>query len=318
MKALSIVIVTWNCKKYIAECLDSLRSHAQDPQVEIIVVDNASWDGTPEFIRETHPNVLLIESKENLGFAKGNNVGLRKTTGEYICLINPDVRVFEGCIEKMLEYMKENPRIGLLGPRMIAPDGKSYRSYMGAPTLWRLFCRALALDDLFPQSKLFAGFLMSYFKRDQIAEVDILNGWFWMTRRAAFNEVGPLEETLFMYGDDLDWSKRYRDAGWNVVYFPVAESLHHGGATTARAPIRFSVEMQKANFQYWQKNYGRASQLVYLAIIWIHQMSRVAGYSLLLLGSKAKRSEAAFKIKRSLACARWVMGFEETPGQQIR
>lgn len=307
MKVISIVIVTWNCKKFAEECLDSLRAYSQDLQAEIVVVDNASRDGTPELVRDSYPGVTLIQNEDNLGFAKANNIGIRKTAGKYVCLVNPDVRVLDGCIEKMLAYMEKNPRIGLLGPRMLGADGKSYRSYMGAPTLWRMFCRALALDVLFPRSELFGGFLMPYFKRDRIADVDVLNGWFLMTRREALNEVGLLDEKLFMYADDLDWSKRFHDAGWKVVYFPEAESLHYGGGTTAQAPVFFSLEMQRSNFQYWQKNYSRASELPYLVIVWIHQAVRLVGYSLLSLAAKPNRTAAAFKAKRSLACMRWLM-----------
>jgi len=306
MKLVSIVIVTWNCKKFIAECLESLADYREDPRAEIIVVDNASVDGTPELVRESYPEVVLIPSNENLGFTRGNNVGIRKSSGRYIFLINPDVRVLDDCIAKMVAYMEGNPRVGLLGPRMLGADGKSERSYMGLPTLWRLFCRALALDELFPQSKLISGYLMPYFDRKSITEVDILNGWFWMTRREALDEVGLLDETLFIYGDDLDWSKRFRDAGWKVVYFPDAESIHYGGGTTARAPIRFSVEMQRADFQYWKKNYGRASQVIYLSIVAIHQTIRLVGHSLLFLNPKANREDISFKVKRSLACIGWI------------
>jgi GT2 family glycosyltransferase len=310
MASISIVIVTWNCKKYIEECLESLSAYRKDQKAEIIVVDNASHDGTPELIRDSYPEVTLIKNDHNLGFAKANNVGLRQISGEYVCLINSDVRVFDGCIEKMLSYMERNPRIGLLGPRMLGPDGKAYRSYMGRPTLWRNFCRAVALDVVFPKCELFSGLMMPYFDQNNIAEVDVLNGWFWMTRREALNEVGLLDERLFVYGDDLDWSKRFDDMGWKVVYFPQAESLHYGGGSTARAPVAFSIEMQRANFHYWQKNFGYISQISYLCIIWIHQAFRVVGYSL-LLAVKSKRSEAMLKIRRSLACLRWVMGFED-------
>src|SRR5260370_5905585 len=133
--------------------------------------------------------------------------------------------------------MERNPRVGLLGPRMLGADGKSCRCYMGAPTLWRMLCRALSLDELFPRSKFFAGYMMQYFNADRIAEVDVLNGWFWVTRRDSLNDVGLLDETLFMYGDDLDWSKRFRDAGWKVIYFPEAESLHYGGRRKGRGPL---------------------------------------------------------------------------------
>src|SRR5580700_3233473 len=135
MIRISIVIVTWNGKRYAAECLDSLQAYINDPSVEVIVVDNASTDGTPELVRDSYPGVILIRNEKNLGFAKGNNVGIQRSTGEHVCLINSDVRVHDGCIERLVDYMEQNPRIGLLGPKMMGADGKAYRSYMGAPTL---------------------------------------------------------------------------------------------------------------------------------------------------------------------------------------
>jgi GT2 family glycosyltransferase len=307
-KLLSIVIVTWNCKMFLRECLESLAKFRDDPSTEIIVVDNDSGDGTPELIRKCYPEVSLVESGANLGFAKGTNMGLRASSGQYLCLVNPDVRVLEGCIDKMLVYMRQHPKIGLLGPRMLCADGTSARSCMGEPTLWNLFCRALALDALFPGSKLFGGFLMFYFDRDRIAQVDILNGWFWMTRKEAVEHVGFLDQTLFMYAEDLEWSKRFRDAGWEVVYFPEAEAIHYGGAASARAPVRFSVEMQRANYQYWQKNHGRLSRMAYLVIMLLHQMLRLAGFAVLWLVRKASRDKSMFKLKSSLACLQWVLG----------
>jgi GT2 family glycosyltransferase len=315
MKYLSIVIVTWNCKKFAQECLDSVTALRQDARTEVIVVDNASTDGTPELIQNSYPDVILVQSGENLGFPRGTNVGIRRASGQFLCLINPDVKVLDGSIETMLKYLEGNSRVGLLGPRMLSPDGTSCRSYMGAPNLWNLLCRALALDTIFPGNKLFGGFLMFYFDRSKVAEVDVLNGWFWVTRREAVQEVGLLDEALFMYADDLDWSKRFRDAGWKVVYFPGAESIHYGGGTTARAPIRFSIEMQRANFQYWCKNYGKLSQGAYLVVTALHHSLRVVGYSLRWLSHWSDVKESRFKVKRSWACLQWALGVGGSRGR---
>lgn len=311
MKSLSIVILTWNNKKYIEECLLSLCPFRHNRDAEVIVVDNASWDGTPELINDLYPDVILIRSGANIGFTRGNNLGIRRATGKYLCLINPDVRVLDGCIETMHAYMENNPRVGLLGPRMLNADGKADRSYMGTPTLWSVFCRAVAMDKLLPRFRIFSGFLMFYFDRSHTAEVDILNGWFWMARRAAINQVGLLDENLFMYADDLDWSTRFRNAGWKVVYIPEAESVHYGGASSAHAPIRYAVEMQKANFQYWQKNHGKLSRLAYRMIITLHQLLRSIGYFLLSLTPGSHHDDTRFKLQRSVACLRWASGFPQ-------
>jgi len=318
MIPISIIIVTWNGKKYAEECLNSLQAYIGSPSAEVIVVDNASTDGTPEMIEHSYPGVKLIRNEKNLGFATANNIGIRKSTGDFVLLVNSDVVVSEGCIEKLIDYMRQNPRVGLLGPKMLGSDGRAYRSYMAEFTLWRCFCRALALDDVFPSSKFVGGYLMPYFRMDHITEVDVLNGWFWVTRREALHDVGLMDETLFMYGDDLDWSKRFREAGWKLIYFPGVESLHYGGASSAKAPVKFSVEMQRANFQYWRKYHGFVSQFMYLAIVWMHQAFRLAGYALLWLATKSRQSETAFKAKRSLACMRWAMGVEDKRGERVR
>ena len=317
MIRLSIVIVTWNAKKYVAECLDSLQNWINDPAAEVIVVDNNSSDGTPELVRDSFPRVMLIRNQENLGFAKANNVGIRRSSGEYVLLINSDVNVLDGCIERILEYMAREPRIGMLGPRMLGADRKTYRSYMGEPTLWRCFCRALALDVLFPHSKFFGGYLMPYFDNDQIAEVDVLNGWFWATRREALDQVGLLDETFFMYGEDIDWSKRFRAAGWKVVFFPEAASIHYGGASSSRAPIRFYIEKHRANYQYWKKHYGRVSQFFYLMMNWLDQAARMAGHAVMFLAGR-QRSDESYKVKRSLACLCWIMGIPYRTGGDAR
>ena len=146
---LSIIIVSWNTKKYLEECLTSLRAIDGNLSAEIIVVDNASTDGSPEMVRTQFPEVILKETGANLGFAGGNNVGIKEATGKYVCLINSDVNVPPDCLPKMHDYMEQNPTIGLLGPGMLYTDGRVHRSGMRFPTLWNLLLRALFLDCAF-------------------------------------------------------------------------------------------------------------------------------------------------------------------------
>src|SRR5665213_807447 len=263
---LSIIIVSWNTKKYMEEVLTSLSTIDGKLSAEIIVVDNASADGTPDMIRAQFPNVKLIETGANLGFAKGNNVGIKEATGSYICLINSDVNVPSDCLNKMHAYMEQNPSIGLLGPGMMRPDGKVYRSGMRFPSLWNLFVRALFLDSLFKGAGIFGGYLMKDFRFDQTRDIDVLNGWLWMARREALEQVGPLDGRFFMYAEDVDWCKRFHLAGWRVVFFSEASAIHYGGASAASARSRFNVEMQRANLQYWKKYHGGVSLFFYLMI----------------------------------------------------
>ena len=306
---LSIIIVSWNTKKYMEECLTSLTTINGNLSAEIIVVDNASADGTPDMIRAQFPDVKLIETGANLGFAKGNNVGIKEATGKYICLINSDVNVPSDCLEKMHTFMEQQPSIGLLGPGMLRPDGKVYRSGMRFPTLWNLFLRALFLDSLFKSTGLFGGFLMKDFQFDQTRDIDVLNGWLWMARREALNQVGPLDGRFFMYAEDVDWCKRFHLAGWRVVFYAEASAVHYGGASAASQPSRFNVEMQRANLQYWKKYHGRVSLFFYLLIGCLSYSVRALGWSGVYLMKRSSRYRAQIEVKQYLKCLRWVLDF---------
>lgn len=298
---ISFVIVTWNAKEYVSECLQSLRDNCQMP-AEIIVVDNASQDGTPEWVREQFPECHLVETGANLGFAKGNNVGIVLATGKYLFLVNSDVKIPPGCVERLLEFMEANPGVGLAGPQMQGADGCIRRSTMRFPTLWNSLCRAFALDSAFPRSRIFAGFLMGDFDHRRSQDVEVLNGWFWVVRREALDQVGLLDERFFMYGEDIDWSYRFRQAGWRNVFCAESAAVHYGGASSALAPARFYVEKQCANLQFWKKHHGQFAAFAYLCTMLLQELLRTVGYTAAYLSRKSIREQTAAKIRRSLLC----------------
>jgi len=304
----SIVIVTWNGKRYALECLESLRMLKSKLSLQVIVVDNASTDGTPEAIRRQYPEVELAENSANLGFAKGNNVGIAMSRGRYVCLLNSDVVVPPGCFETMVDYMDAHSDIGLLGPKMLSPDGGIGPSVMKLPTVWNSLCCALGLHSIFKNSNFFGGYLMPNFPYDKIEDVEVLTGWFWMTPKPALDQVGGLDERFFMYGEDIDWCHRYLKAGWRVVFFPGAEALHYGAASSAQAPTRFYVEMRRANLQYFRKHYGRVRTAGYLLTTWVHELVRIAAYGALYCVKRTQRPDAALKVERSWSCLRWLSG----------
>jgi len=305
---ISVIIVTWNAKKYIGDCLKSVQEQHTGLSMETIVVDNASTDGTPDLVRDEFPDVKLIENQKNLGFAKANNVGIRESTGRYLFLINPDVIVLPGCIKSLIAHLEHDTSIGLVGPRMLDADRIVRRSTMRFPTPWSAFCRALALDAIFQGSKTFGAYLMSDFKHDKTLDVDILNGWFWGTRRDALNRVGGLDEQLFMYGDDLDWSYRFHQAGYRRLYCADAEAIHFGGGTTAKAPIYFYIERQRADIQFWKKYHGRLAVTFYLLTVLINESIRVLGHSIVYVFNRSARPGEAYKVSRSWACIWWLLG----------
>jgi GT2 family glycosyltransferase len=302
----SIVVVTWNGKKYALECLESLQALKSPLTIEVIVVDNDSSDGTPTAIRDRHPEVTLIQNGANLGFAKANNIGIAAAHGDIICLVNSDVVVPAGCLETMVDFMSAHPDIGLLGPKMISPTGGVGQSVNRLPTMWNYLCFALGLHFLLPNSKLFGGYIMAGYPYENTEDVEVLTGWFWMVPRVALEHVGGLDERFFMYGEDLDWCYRFLKGGWRVVFFAQAEALHYGAASSGQAPNRFYVEMVRANLQYFQKHHGWLGGLGFLLATAFHEVQRLLVYSVLYCLSPYRRRQSASKVSRSLSCLRWI------------
>lgn len=304
---ISAIIVTWNGKHYVDECLSTISAQDIGTRLEVIVVDNASSDGTPEMIAQKFPGTILLRNKENQGFARANNLGMQRSTGRYVCLINSDVALPPDCLSRMWNYMEEHPEVGLLGPQMLVPAQAGVaRSYMRFPSIWNCLCHSLGLDSLFRRWRLFGGILMTDFRNDQTSEVDVLNGWFLMIRREALEEVGGLDERFFMYGEDIDWSYRFHKAGWKRVYLASAQAYHYGGASSAAAPTRFYIEMQKADIQFWKKHHGQMKALVYRSLIFLRELIRIIGHGFLFLINKRERVTAAMKVRRSVTCIRWL------------
>ena len=304
---ISIIIVNWNAKKYILKCLQSIYEIAKDLETETIVVDNNSTDDSVELIKQTFPDVKLICNHQNLGFARANNIGINRSRGKYLFLINSDVILLDQCLQAMIQFMDENLNIGMLGPRILNPDRSLQLSCYSDPDFWNLLSRAFALDTLFPKSKIFGKRLMNYWNHNETKKVDILNGCFWMVRKEALKEVGLLDEKFFMYGEDMDWCKRFRDANWDVVFYPKAQAIHFGGASSANAPVRFYLEMFKADFQYWQKHQVSTGKYGFLLTALIYNIFRfLSNIMLYILSSKNKKKDYRFRIKKYAAGIKWV------------
>ena len=305
----SIVIVVWNAKAYVVECLSSLREHCADAYTEVIVVDNASTDGTPELVTKMFPEFTLVRNSENLGFAKANNIGMSQCTGEYICLVNSDVKFTNDCISPMLTYLDRNPQVAMLGPKMLSGDDQAiHRSTLRFPTVWNLFCRAVGLDVIFSGSRFFGGLLMSDFDHRTTAPVEVLVGWFWLVRRSAIAQVGMLDTQFFMYGEDLDWCYRFHESGLGVVFFAEAEAFHYGGASSSAAPGRFYLEQSRANWQYFKKHRGVLAQAGFLCVVVCHHTIRSIAFAVIYLCMPSHRSEVKRKLRNNLTCLRWVSG----------
>ena len=272
---ISVIIVSWNACKFVEECLDSL-SRGITRTSEVIVVDNASKDGSEAMVREKFPWVHLIQSGRNLGFAKGNNLAFAHARGRYVGLVNSDVNVFPGCVDTLARYLDEHPDVGMVGPRILNADRSIQNSCRAFPNLWNKFCTVANLSRLFPTSPWFSGDEMHWFDHKHERPVDALVGCFIMTRRKAVDEFGLLDENFFMYGEDLDWGYRCRKAKWQVMFYPGTESIHYRGASSNNDPIRFTIELQRASFQLWAKHRSWLARALYGCLVFVHTALRTA------------------------------------------
>jgi len=311
---LSFIIASWNAAAYCAKCIASILASGVSRHFEIVVVDNASSDGTPEMVEKRFPGVSLFRNGTNAGFAGAINRGISLSRGAYICIVNSDVVVAEGCVDALLFFMEKNPQVGMTGPQIVGPDGDIRRSCMKFPTLYSTLVLAVGLDTVFPNSKVFGSHLTQYRNQDSPGTVEVINGCFWLVRRTALEAVGLLDEHFFFYGEDIDWCRRFKTAAWGVVFYPEAKAMHYGGASTAAAPVRFALEQLKADLQYWRKYYSAASLFLYRALLVLHHFVRVIGHGAGMLGAPQGREMALFKVRRSVACLVFLMHLQKRPG----
>jgi GT2 family glycosyltransferase len=240
---LSVIVVSFNTRHATLECIGSVLAHSPEG-TEIVVVDNGSGDGTVQAILERYPSVVVDDAGENLGFAKGVNRGVARSTGEYVLLLNPDTIVHQGSLEKLLVFANAHPEYGVYGGRTLHRDGSvDKKSCWGAPTLWSLTCFALGLSTAFKGSPIFDPESLGHWNRDTVREVPIVSGCLLLTRRDCWNALGGLDEVFFLYGEDAEFSIRAARQGLRPVIVPDAVILHDVGGSTSNNGNRMSMVM---------------------------------------------------------------------------
>lgn len=263
---LSIVVVNYNTRELLLSCLNSLRLAKTKSDIwEIIVVDNASTDGSAVEVQKHFPETIVIKNRKNLGFAKANNQGIGKTYGEYILLLNSDTQVYPGSIQHMLSVIKQDEQIGVATCKLVLEDGRlDPACHRGFPTPWAAFTYMIGLERLFPQSQIFGQYHQGY-KNMQIAhEIDCPVGAFFLIRRKVIECVGLLDEDYFMYGEDIDWSYRIKKSGYKIFFDPQVAVLHlkkrSGRANESR---RLQIDTQVYFYQTMKIFYRKHYQKIY-------------------------------------------------------
>ena len=264
---LSVVIVNYNVKHFLEQCLCSVCKAARNVQsAEIIVVDNASSDGSVKYISERFPDITLIASEKNLGFARANNLAIKKSKGEYVLLLNPDTIVTENTFAHFVDFMDKHPEAGACGAYMLHTDGTfALESRRGLPTPFVAFCKMSGLTSLYPKSRLFGRYYMCYLNEFEVDPIEIVSGAYMFIRREALDKAGLLDEDFFMYGEDIDLSYRILKAGYQNYFLPTP-ILHYKGESTKKSSYRYTHTFYQAMQLFFKKHYSHYSVLVSLPI----------------------------------------------------
>jgi GT2 family glycosyltransferase/lipopolysaccharide/colanic/teichoic acid biosynthesis glycosyltransferase len=261
----SVIIVNYNVRDFLHQSLLSLQKALKGVRSEIIVVDNASDDDSPGMVRQRFPHVRLILNSANLGFARANNVALHRAHGRFLLLINPDTIVQEDTVKVMLRFFKTHPECGLAGCKILNPDGSFQPSCRrGFPTPWVALTKMFGLSRLFPSTKLFGKYNLTYLSIDETYPVDAVSGSFMMVRKEAVKRAGGLDEDFFMYGEDIDWCYRIRKAGWQVYYVHSTQIIHYKGESTKRSDLDEIKTFYKAMHLFVEKHFRYPSFFSFL------------------------------------------------------
>ena len=263
---LSVIIVNYNVKYYLEQCLESVRRASQGLQTEVFVVDNLSTDGSVEYLRERFPEVTFVANKENVGFARANNQAIRQSIGKYVLLLNPDTIVGEDTLHQFVAFMEAHPEAGGAGAYMLHVDGTfAPESRRGMPTPFVAFCKMAGLTKLFPKSRLFGRYYMGYLDEREVNEIEVISGAYMLLRREALDKVGLLDEDFFMYGEDIDLSYRVVQGGWKNYFLPV-RMLHYKGESTVKNSYRYVYTFYEAMRLFFRKHYGHYSWVISVPI----------------------------------------------------
>lgn len=276
---LSIVIVNWNTIDLLRDVLASVYGNLHGVLVEVIVVDNASTDGSPDMVERDFPNAILIRNSDNRGFAAANNQGFEVAIGRHILLLNSDTIILGDVLAQSVRYLDQHPTVGAMGCRVLNPDRTMQQTCSMWPGLVNLLLLTSGLWKLrWPE---FLGrYQMTHWLRDSERSVESISGCYLMLRRPVLEQVGPLDETFFFFGEETDWCRRIREAGWELRFAPVGEIIHYGSASARKLNHKRDLMLTDATVRLHRKHDGRLSAAAAWSILLLFNLSRAIGWSL--------------------------------------
>jgi GT2 family glycosyltransferase len=269
---LAVVIVNYNAGDYVSRCVASVLGSTGGARVDVLVVDNASADGSAQRAARAHPEVRLIENAYNRGLSAAWNQGILNTSAPHLLLLNPDAEIWSGDLAAIVRTFQESPDVAVVGPVVRNADGTMYESGRKFPTLPEAIGHAF-LGPFLPRNRFTRSYKITDWARTTEREVDWVSGSCWAVRRAALDEVGMMDESFFLYGEELDLCTRLRAAGWKVLFTPALEVVHEGGVSTGRS--RATHLMHSASvYRYFRKHRARGWAKALLPLAWVALRAR--------------------------------------------
>jgi hypothetical protein len=252
----SIVIVSWNTCDILRDCLMSVYKETNDLSFEVIVIDNASNDGSCEMVKESFPEAILIENKENVGFAAANNQGMELTKSGYVLLLNSDTIVLDNAVGKMMNFAEKNERVAVTGCRILNKDMTLQPSCFMFPSLLNMLLSSTYLYKLFPRNRFFGRERMTWWKRDDVRQVEVVTGCFMLVRQQAIDEIGLMDDSYFVYAEEADWCYRFYNAGWENVFSPEASIIHLGGQSSKQVRVKMLIQLRISILRFFENHYN--------------------------------------------------------------
>lgn len=271
----SIVIVNWNTREITRQCLQSVYQQTEGIKFEVIVVDNASEDGSVEIIRSDFSQAILIENKENKGFAAANNQGMAVAKGRYCLLLNSDTLVLDNAIAKSVAFADQDDEVAVVGCRALNSDRTLQPTCFMFPSLLNMVLSSTYLYKLFPRNRFFGRELLTWWQRDDVRLVDVVTGCFMLVRRQAIDQVGMMDEMFFMYGEETDWCYRFKQGGWKVEFTPCAEIIHLGGQSSKQVRLQMILQLRGSILLFMKKNRSRIEYILACLLVALFFFSRI-------------------------------------------
>jgi GT2 family glycosyltransferase len=296
----STVIVNWNTGNILRDCLKSVYEQTQGISFEVIVIDNASLDGSADIVRKQFPQVILIENDENRGFAPGVNQGMAVAKGRYVLVLNSDTIICDNAIEKTIRYADKYPKAGITGCQVLDDSGTIQMTCFRFPSVLNLFLHTFALNKIFKKNHFFGREWMLWWPRDTEREVEVISGSFMLVRRDAIDDVGLMDEDYFLYYEETDWCYRFAKAGWKKLFWPEAKIIHcHGGRNSSKQEsLKMAVQMQKSCLIFFKKHRHVVSYITVRLILMVSSACRFGFWTIALFVKHLLRNSSNHERKK--------------------